>query len=275
MAEYLSIPLAKIHVGERERPIDEDVATAIAASMAERGLINPVTLRRTPAANKGATPFTLVAGGHRYRGAQINGWEEIDAIVVEADATEAQIIELSENLYRNELTKLERPLFVLKFREIWEAQHGKIDPKGGRPKKQGNDYPVIFALGKELSKEVQRRLGFGAETYKLVTRIGQNLRPELRSLLRGTPTADDQSQLLKLAKMPVEDQLRIAAALKEGADLKQVLSWAKPAKPDVDLQESIFEKVKALLAKAEDATLLRVLHHVGDLRDFSELEDAA
>lgn len=274
MAEYLSVPLAKIHVGERERPIDEDVATAIAASMAERGLINPVTLRRTPAANKGATPFWLVAGGHRFRGAQINGWEEIDAIVVEADASEAQLIELSENIYRNDLTKLERPLFVMKFREVWEKQHGKI-ARGGDRKSKGNDCPLIFAPGKELSKVVQERLGFGERTYKYVTRIGQNLRPELRTLLRGTPAADDQSQLLKLAKMPVEDQLRIAAALKEGADLKQVLSWTKPAKPEIDLQESIFEKVKALLAKAEDATLLRVLHHIGDIRDFSELEDAA
>ncbi|MDG3580381.1 ParB N-terminal domain-containing protein [Rhizobium sp. YJ-22] len=274
MAEHLSIPLAKIHVGDRVRPIDEEEAQIIAVSLTERGLINPITVRKAPAANGGKTPFILVAGGNRLRAAQINGWDEIDAVVVQADAEEAQLIELSENLYRNELSALDRAVFVMKYREIWEEKHGKINPNGGRPKKQDHDDPV-FCAGLELSKRVQDRLGFGPASYKRVSRIGQNLRPELRALLRGTATADDQSQLLKLVKMSAEDQLRIAAALKEGADLKQVLSWTKPAKPAVDPQENIFEKVKALLAKAEDATLLRVLHHIGDLRDFSELEDAA
>lgn len=47
MASFKSIPLKSIHVGERARPVDEDHALAIAASMAERGLINPITVRST------------------------------------------------------------------------------------------------------------------------------------------------------------------------------------------------------------------------------------
>ncbi|WP_245297317.1 ParB N-terminal domain-containing protein [Rhizobium oryziradicis] len=98
MAEFARISLSSIHIGVRTRPVDEDHALAIAASMAERGLINPITVRKTPAANKGATPYTLVAGGHRLRAAELNQWTEIDAIVVAADAVEGQLIEISENL---------------------------------------------------------------------------------------------------------------------------------------------------------------------------------
>ncbi|PWE52055.1 transcriptional regulator [Metarhizobium album] len=274
MAEYLRIPLSKIHIGDRERPIDEDCAQAIAASMAECGLINPITVRRTPAANNGATPFTLVAGGHRLRGGVINEWSEIDAIVVEADAVEGQLIELQENLYRNELTKLDRALFVLKFREVWTDKYGKVQRGGDRKSKDHRD-PLIATSGRQLAESVQERLGLGPASYKRVNRIGQNIRPELRAVLRGTSAADDQTRLLALSRLTVEEQLGIAAAMREGADLKRALSFAKPEKPQVDPQAEIYRKVVALLTKADDATQLRILHHLGELRDFSFLEDAA
>ncbi len=274
MAELIRAVLSEIHVGERARPIDEGHAEAIAASMAERGQINPITVRRTPAANKGQTPLTLVAGGHRWRGAVINGWTEIDAIVVAADAVDAQLLEISENLFRNELSALDRAMFVLKYRELWEEKHGKIDPKGGRPRKQDHDDPV-FCVGRQLSEQVQERLGFGPATYKRVTRIGQNLHPNLRLMLQGTAGADDQSLLLKLAKKGPSEQAAIARRLRDERDVKKVLASFKTPAPKVEPQEAILQKVKALLAKADDATLLKVLSHIGDIRDMSFLEGDA
>ena len=273
MAELIRAKISEINVGQRARPVDEDHAQAIAASMAERGLINPITLRRTPNANNGLTPLTLVAGGHRLRGGQINKWDEIDALVVGADAIEAQLLELSENLYRNELSALDRAIFVLKYRELWEEKHGKINSKGGRPKKQDHDDPV-FCGGRDLSEQVQERLGFGPATYKRVTRIGQNLHPELRAALRGTGGDDDQSLLLKLAKKGPSEQAAIAATLRETRSLKETMTWLKGDKPETDPQEDIFQKVAALLEKADDATLLRLLNHIGDKRDVSFLEAA-
>ena len=85
MASYKSIPVASIFVGERTRPVDEEMADGIAASMAVIGLINPITVRATPAANGGKTPYTLIAGGHRLYAAMLNGWEKIDAMVMSAD----------------------------------------------------------------------------------------------------------------------------------------------------------------------------------------------
>lgn len=269
-----SIPLSEILVGDRARPVDMEHATAIAGSMVDRGLINPITVRSTPAAQGGKTPYTLVAGGHRLEAARMNGWEEIEAIVVSADAAEAQLIEISENLFRNDLSVLDRAVFVMKFREIFEDRHGKIDPKGGRPKKLGHDGPVIFAPGKELSQRVQERLGIASTTYKRISAIGQKLHPMLRSALRGTQYEYDQKQLLKLASMPQEEQTGIAAALRHEPDLQKVLTIDKPAKPVVDAQEAIFAKVCKLLDGADDATMLRVLHHIGDRRDVSFLEAA-
>lgn len=275
MADFVRIPLASIHIGERQRPIDEDHAQAIAASMEQRGLINPVTVRSTPNQNKGRTPYTLVAGGHRLTAATSLGWDQIDAMLVEADACEAQLIEISENLFRNDLTALNRALFVAKFREVFEEQHGAINSQGGRPKKQGHDAPVFFAAGRELSERVQMRLGIGHDTYKRANRIAQHLHPDLRQALRGTDIENDQSRLLKLAKFEPDLQVKMAAALGEGVDLRTVLSWAKPpGAADADPQDTIFNRLAALWKTADEETRRRFLAHVGDSQDFSFLEAA-
>ncbi|MEY9717889.1 ParB family chromosome partitioning protein [Sinorhizobium fredii] len=273
MAEFIRAKISDIHIGERARPIDEDHAQAIAASMAERGQISPIMVRRTPAANKGKTPLTLVAGGHRTRGAVINGWEELDAIVVSADAVEAQLLELSENLFRNELSTLDRAIFVAKFRELWEEQHGKI--QRGRPsEKNRNDCGIIFAAGRELSDRVRDRFGFGQRTYEYVTRIALNLHPALRQALRGTGGEDDQSLLLKLAKKGPSEQASIAQVLQTERDIKKVMAWLKGDTPKPDPQEAAFGKLVAAWKTANEDTRRRFLAHIGDSQDFSFLEAA-
>ncbi|MCK3776449.1 ParB N-terminal domain-containing protein [Ensifer sesbaniae] len=263
MANYKSIPLTSIHVGERARPVDREHATAIAGSMVDRGLINPIIVRPTPAANSGATPYTLVAGGHRLEAARMNGWDEIDALVVSADAAEAQLVEISENLFRNELSAMDRGIFVMKFREIYEEKHGKIE-RGGDRKSKCNDCTSIFTPGKELSERVQERLGIGRRTYFNATKIGQKLHPMLRNSLRGTPWEDDQKQLLKLASMSEAEQAGIAAALKYEPDLKKVLAMDKPAKPAVaESQASILKKLISAWEKASHETREEFLEQMG------------
>ena len=158
MAEFIRATLSSIFVGERLRPIDMDYAEAIAASMSEHGQISPIMIRKTPA--KKGTPYTLVAGGYRTTAATLLGWTEIDAIVVKADAVEAQLLEISENLYRNELNPLDRAIFVMKYRELWEEKHGKIT-RGGDQRPNRNDYGLVFSGGRELSERVKERFGFG------------------------------------------------------------------------------------------------------------------
>ncbi|RVQ76145.1 ParB N-terminal domain-containing protein [Sinorhizobium medicae] len=273
MAEFIRASVSQIHVGERARPVDEDHAQAIAASMGERGQINPITLRRTPAANRGRTPLTLVAGGHRLRAAHILGWSEIDAIVVGVDQVEAQLIEISENLYRNELSALDRAVFVMTYRELWEEKHGKVQ-HGGDRRSKGHDDPLIFASGRELSQSVQDRFGFGQNTYKRTIRIARNLHPMLRASLRGTGAEYDQSKLLKLAKLPADTQVKVAAALSQDPDVDRALSWTKAPKAEINEQDANLAKLKALWAKTDGDTQRKFLAHIGETADFSFLEAA-
>ncbi|MCF1449957.1 transcriptional regulator [Agrobacterium vitis] len=253
MVSLKSIPLASIAIGERARPVDVDHAAAIAGSMVDRGLINPITVRNTPAAKGGKTPYTLIAGGHRLEAARMNGWEEIDAIVLTADSAEAQLIEISENLYRNELSALDRGLFVTKFREIYEEKHGKVE-RGGDRKSKSNDWTLIFAPGKELSERVQERLGIGRSTYFNLTLIGQKLDPTLRQAVRGTAAEYDQKKLLKLAKLSRDEQVKVAAALREDNNVDTVFDWLKGPKATPSAESIQAGVLKKLLAAWDDAS---------------------
>jgi len=262
MATLKTIPISQIFVGKRARPVDEDHALAIASSMAERGLINPVTVRHTPAANGGKTPYTLVAGGHRLRAGELNQWAEIDTLVVTADAAEAQLMEISENLFRNDLSALDRGIFVVKFREIYEEKHGKVQ-QGGDRKSKSNDWTLIFANGKELSERVQDRLGIGRSTYFNVTKIGLKLSPALRNLVRGTDAEHDQKLLLKLAGMPDADQAALVGALKIEPDIRKALEILKPTKPEADPQAAALKKLISTWARADAMTRGAFFAHIG------------
>ncbi len=280
MATLKSIPIASIFVGERARPVDEEHALAIAASMAERGLINPITVRPTPAAKGGKTPWSLVAGAHRLRGGELNEWTEIDALIVSTDVAEAQLIEISENLFRNELSQLDRGMFVVKFREIAEEKHGKI-VRGGNRKSKDHDGPLMFAPGRELSERVQERLGIGATTYKRLSTIGLKLHPGLRAALRGTPAEDDQKLLLKLAGMPETEQAGLVGGLKVEPDIYRVLDAMKPEKPKKPV--SLLTKLISVWDEADEETRSEFLVHIGvdpleglgDLMDSIKREAAA
>ncbi|TCT35408.1 ParB/RepB/Spo0J family partition protein [Martelella mediterranea] len=272
MAEFISASIDKIHMGERLRPIDQGYVEAIAASFEERGQISPIMIRSTPAQNKGKTPYTLIAGGYRLSAARLLGWAEIDAIVVAADQVEAQLLEISENLYRNELNPLDRAIFVMKYRELWEEKHGKIDKNRNLKNSKGHDDPSVFASGKDLAKEVQERLGFGPETYKRATRIGLNLQPAMRQAVRGTEAETNQALLLKFAKLTPDMQVKAAAALKESGDPQSVLALTKPPKPEKTERDPETEALAALRkawGQASQATRNQFLEEIG-LSSFQE-----
>lgn len=264
MAVSKTIPIVKIHVPERLRAVEEDHALAISASIVEHGLLNPVTVRATPAAKGGA--YTLVAGAHRLRAMELLDEIEIDAVVVDADQQESVLLEITENLFRNELSVIDRAVFVQTYRDVWESKFGKIEP--GRP---GNRVNLTQLMAEEqqagFSKHVAERMGVSKESIKRLNKIAQRLHSDLRAAVRGTPVADNQAALLKLAKMEPQEQRRAAIALRaEGGDLKKALGHVKAVRPSEKPEAKRDGMLKALLdiwRVADDATRKAFLAEIG------------
>jgi len=58
--------------------------------------------------------YTLLAGLHRLEAAKLLGWETIKAEVISGSQLEDELIEIDENLIRNDLTVLEQAETVAK-----------------------------------------------------------------------------------------------------------------------------------------------------------------
>lgn len=245
MSNFKTLPLNKIHVpADRSREVDEDHARVIQASILEQGQITPIMVRHTP---NGKQPYELIAGAHRYYAVELNGDEEIDCIIVKADEHEAALLEVSENIFRNELTALDRAVAVQVYRDAWEEKYGKI--KRGNP-----NFTNRVNLTQLHSEEVEgrfsdvcaERLGLSKEAIKRSNAIAQKLPKELRNKLQGTPAADNQSQLLKLARLePVK--------LKKAAEVIETLEGDVAAAIDV-LEDK--KKVNRTQAEKQFSTLV-------------------
>lgn len=258
MAELKSISISDIHIGERLREIDEDHAQAIALSIGEIGLQSPIQVRPTPAQKGGK--FTLVAGGHRLRGCQIAGLTEIDAFVVKADGRQAQLLEIAENLFRNDLSIIDRAIFVQQYRALWEEEHGEIKRGGDhRPNRHGGGL-----VAASFSDHVADRLGLSKRSSERLDRIARRLHPELRSALRHTEVADQSTMLEKLAKMEPAMQRRAAIAYRDLGDIKQALTLISDKRPvDKTPDEILFEKLIDLWSRANANVKGSFLSHIG------------
>lgn len=101
-----ALPLGEIHPNPNQprRHFDEQALAELADSIRERGLLQPVIVKREPAGG-----YLLLAGERRYRASQMAGLPAIPAIVRDDDPLEIAMIE---NLQRENLTPLEEALGI-------------------------------------------------------------------------------------------------------------------------------------------------------------------
>jgi ParB family chromosome partitioning protein len=103
-AEFRQLPVDLVAPNPHQprRAFDEDALQALADSLADRGVLQPVLVRPVP----GGT-YELVAGERRWRAAQIAGLETVPALVREHDDAETLEIALIENMAREDLNPVE------------------------------------------------------------------------------------------------------------------------------------------------------------------------
>ncbi|SBV34737.1 Chromosome-partitioning protein ParB [uncultured Sphingopyxis sp.] len=89
--------------GQPRRHFDETAIAELADSIALRGLLQPIIVRRAPDGDG----YQLVAGERRWRAAQRAGLHQIPALVRELDDAATYEIALVENIQRQDLNAIE------------------------------------------------------------------------------------------------------------------------------------------------------------------------
>jgi ParB family chromosome partitioning protein len=212
-APVIRTALALIDVEDRLRPEDPAWVEIIAASMAERGLIEDVELRPHPRA---AGRYLLTAGLHRLRAAERLGWTTIGAKIVERTAAEARLVEIDENLMRRELGALDRALFLAERKKVWEEMYPQTAHGGDRKSLSSKGRNQVANLATRFSREVLERTGLSERTVRRSVALVADLSPEVIALARKSYLADHAADLAALAELAPDEQLAAVRRLAAG-----------------------------------------------------------
>ena len=84
------------------KTFDEEGLAELAASIAEHGLIQPITVRPTASGI-----YEIVAGERRWRAARMAGLQEVPVMVMDVDDRKTSVLALIENIQRENLNPIE------------------------------------------------------------------------------------------------------------------------------------------------------------------------
>ena len=102
------------------REFDEQEIAALADSLREHGLIQPIVVRRR------GERYQLIAGERRLRAAIQAGWSEMPAQVREADDRQVAEIAIVENLQRKDLNPLEKAVSFEQYLERYQCTQEEL-----------------------------------------------------------------------------------------------------------------------------------------------------
>ena len=104
---YKLLPIYKVEPNRSQprQDFDEEELQNLADSIAEHGIIQPLTVRELPTGY-----YQIIAGERRWRAARLANLSEVPAVIIEADDKKAMELALIENLQRQDLNPVEEAL---------------------------------------------------------------------------------------------------------------------------------------------------------------------
>ena len=104
---YQLLPIYKVEPNpdQPRQDFDEEELQALSESIAEHGIIQPLTVRETAGGY-----YQIIAGERRWRAARMANLTEVPAVIIEADNKKAMELALIENLQRQDLNPVEEAL---------------------------------------------------------------------------------------------------------------------------------------------------------------------
>ena len=108
------------------RKFDEDQLAALAASIKEHGVVQPIVVV------KEGSKYKIVAGERRWRASKIAGLDKIPAIVRTLSAQNRLELSLIENVQREDLNAIEIATVYAKFRNQFNLSNAEIAKRVGK-----------------------------------------------------------------------------------------------------------------------------------------------
>ena len=150
---YRTLPIYKVepNPGQPRQDFDEEELQALADSIAEHGIIQPLTVR-----DMDNGYFQIIAGERRWRAARMANLSEIPVVVMEADDRKAMELALIENLQRQDLNPVEEALGSRCLMEDFGLTQEEAAQKVGRSRPAVANSLRLLGLCPEVLERLRR-----------------------------------------------------------------------------------------------------------------------
>lgn len=242
------IPVDMIENGQRLRGVSEAQVASLVNSIADVGLLNPITVypRQLYRGGVQVDGYGLIAGLHRKTAYERLGLAEIEANILDLPDLERQIAECDENLCAPQLSPSDRARFTKRRKEAYEALHPET-------KRGANYQDGQFGHTDEKSfvEATAEATGASTRTVRRDAELGVKICDEALELVRGT-RFDTQTYLSNLKNLPHEEQVaRVkedVAILKRPSQLPSLQSIQR-VKLDSDIRMRAAKECAELIAE--------------------------
>lgn len=193
----MNIKINDIVINSRKRKLNKDKVRELAESMELIGQLQPITI---------TSENVLLAGWHRVEAAKILGWEDIKAELFDGNELEHELVEIDENLMRNDLTVLEQGEHLARRQELVGRNVGRYAKSNGR-----------MVLPLKTTSEIAHDIGLTESSAQKRMQAARKIVPEVKDAIRYTEIANSTTQLLDLARLTPEQQVEVAQRITGGA----------------------------------------------------------
>lgn len=146
------LPVAKImpNPSQPRKIFQEDELRSLAQSIAENGLLQPVTVRR-----EGGV-YYLVAGERRLRACKLAGIKEIPAIISDCEPEDSAVLALLENVQRRDLHMFEQANAIVNLLQEWQLTQEEAARRLGMSQSYLANKVRLLKLSAEEQEEIVR-----------------------------------------------------------------------------------------------------------------------
>ena len=149
-----TLPVEYLQTGafQPRRHFDPDALQALAQSVREKGVLEPILVRRL---DDQQDRYEIIAGERRWRAAQTAGLHDVPVIVKELDDQEALEIALIENLQREDLTAIEEAEGYRRLMDQFARTQEDLAREIGKSRSHVANTMRLLALPEDVRDKVQ------------------------------------------------------------------------------------------------------------------------
>ena len=150
---YQVLPIHKIEPNPEQprQDFNEEELAALAASIAEHGIVQPLTVRSLGTSGY----YQIIAGERRWRAARIAGLTEVPAVIMDADDRKTMVLALIENLQRQDLNPVEEALGYQRLMEEFGLTQEEAASKVGKSRPAVANALRLLGLCPEVQEMVR------------------------------------------------------------------------------------------------------------------------